>query len=119
MSFWGTLGATRYAWAGVGHSTGGTSCPRANLLVLRKRRGGFYVPRLGLLLLRLDGRTPLPIALRLPRPDGLAIGFDILALALASGFPALFLGVVLLGHGHGGSSGAAWFVLMDRQSYGL
>jgi hypothetical protein len=59
--------------------------------------------RLGLLSHRLHGRPLLPIALRLPRPDGFAIGFDILAVTLASGFAALFLGVVLVGSGHGGS----------------
>jgi hypothetical protein len=60
--------------------------------------------------------APLPSALRLARVDGLAICFDVLALAFASGFAALFVGVVLLGCGHGGSSGVAGILPMEYGS---
>jgi hypothetical protein len=55
------------------------------------------------------------MALRMPRLDGLAIG-DVLALALASGFAALFLGVVLPGSGHGGSFGVTGILMMEYDS---
>ena len=82
------------------------SPPRRPSRPLRKRRGGLHVPA-------EVSFCPALMAARLllkpcsPRADGLAVGVVVLAVALASGFAALFLGGVFPGSAHGCTSSLA------------
>jgi len=64
--------------------------PRHPFLVPEMARGPSRFGR-GLLLPRLDGRPLALPCLHSLRLDGLAIGFGVLTLGLASGFATLFL----------------------------